>query len=234
MKKNIFCISALLVAAACIPLFALDGQVITVTGKAECQNASGAWKPLKAGDILTSGTMISTGFKSEATLKLGASILTVRALTRMTLNQLVEKEDTVETELYLEVGNVKAEVNSLDNKKNGFTVKSPVATASVRGTILEVGDNLVVTRGSVQYVSRTGQKRTGTAGQQLDLVNGIITNPAHALQTGMHTIRLSTTPITETHSPIMGSSMDPPAGSQDTGASNQVPTQQTVTVFSID
>ena len=47
----------------------------------------------------------------------------------MTLTQLVEKEDVIDTEVYLDVGNVKAEVNSLNNKKNGFKVKSPVATA---------------------------------------------------------------------------------------------------------
>jgi hypothetical protein len=37
--------------------------------------------------------MVSTGFKFEATVKLGESVLTIRPLTRMTLTQLVEKED---------------------------------------------------------------------------------------------------------------------------------------------
>ncbi len=192
----------LLLIAGTFPLLALDGQVVTVTGKVEYQVQSGIWKPLRAGDPITSGTMISTGFKSEATVKLGASILTIKPLTRMSLTQLVEKEETVNTELYLEVGNVKAEVNSFNNKKNGFTVKSPVATASVRGTVFEMGDQLVVRQGSVLYVSALGQGRIGKAGEQLKLFGESVTSPVTNLQTEMETIPLSTTPATEVKSPV--------------------------------
>lgn len=202
MKRNTALLALLLLAALNVSLFALDGQVVTVSGKVEFQTAAGIWKPLRAGDPVASGTMISTGFKAEATVKLGASILTVKPLTRMSLTQLVEKEDTVDTELYLEVGNVKAEVNSLNNKKNGFTVKSPVATASVRGTVFEIGDKLVITQGSVLYVSALGQSRVGKAGEQMKLFGESVTSPVTALQTGMETIALSTTPSTEVKSPV--------------------------------
>ncbi len=198
------CISVIL------PVSALDGQVVTVSGKVEYQDASGVWKGLQAGDFLKSGTMISTGFKSEATVKLGASILTVKPLTRMTLTQLVEKEDTVDTELYLEVGNVKAEVNSLNNKKNGFTVKSPVATASVRGTVFEIGEELVVLQGSVVFVTPIGQTRTGQAGQQLQLVGETVSSPVAALQEKMETIVLTSTPSTEIKSPVKATVASPP------------------------
>jgi len=235
MKRYQICIALLFVAVSLTPLFALNGQVVTVTGKVEIQSGSGVWKPLKSGDSLESGSMISTGFKSEATIKLGASILTVRPLTRMTLTQLVEKEDTVDTELYLEVGNVKAEVNSLNNKKNGFTVKSPVATASVRGTTLEVGDNLFILKGSVQYISRTGQRRTGRAGQHLDLFDGTIASPINMLAKNMHTIVLSTTPISEIRSPILQTAASPAPVTQDIGiAPVAIPAMETVTAFVID
>lgn len=218
MKKYLACLCAALVAGSCIPLMALDGEVVAVSGKVEFQTKAGEWKALKQGDPVTSGTMISTGFKSEATVKLGASVLSVRPLTRMTLTQLVEKEDVVDTEVYLEIGNVKAEVNSLNNKKNGFKVKSPVATASVRGTVFEVGEQgLVVYRGSVEYSTPTGQSRTGTEGQQLVLVDESVASPAAALQEQMQTIPLSTTPSTETHSAVL-------ATSQTTAVSAPVPT----------
>ena len=209
MKKYMLCVFALALIAATLPLAALEGQVVTVNGKVEIQDTGGVWKTLKAGDPLTAGSMISTGFKSEATLKLGASILTVRPLTRMTLTQLVEKEDIVNTELYLEVGNVKAEVNSLNNKKNGFTVKSPVATASVRGTIFEIGEDLVITKGVVVFSTPLGQTRTGTVGQQLVLVGDSIASPIAALQTQMQTIALSETPSTEVKSVISATSSAP-------------------------
>ncbi len=202
MKWNTAFLVLLLLAAGTVSLFALDGQVVTVSGKVEYQTPSGIWKPLRAGDPVTPGTVISTAFKAEATIRLGASILTIKPLTRMSLTQLVEKEDTVDTELYLEVGNVKAEVNPLNSKKNGFTVKSPAATASVRGTVFEIGDRLVITQGSVLYVSTLGQSRIGTAGEQLELFGESVTSPVTALQTKMETIALSSTPSTEVTSPV--------------------------------
>lgn len=201
--KRYAIIAAILTLAAAPGLFGLDGQVVTVSGKVEYQNEAGVWKPLTTGTALTSGTMISTGFKSEATVKLGASILTVKALTRMTLTQLVEKEDTVNTELYLEVGNVKAEVNSFNNKKNAFSVKSPAATASVRGTVFEMGDELVITQGTVQFSTPIGQTRTGTAGQQLELFGEAVASPVAALKQQMETIVLTETPAAEVSSPVI-------------------------------
>jgi Uncharacterized protein conserved in bacteria len=210
MKRYTFMALALFALAAAVPLFALDGQVVTVNGKCEFQDAAGVWKTLKSGDPVTSGTMISTGFKSEATVKLGGSMLTIRPLTRMTLTQLVEREDTVDTELYLEVGNVKAEVNPLNNKKNGFTVKSPVATASVRGTVFEIGEDLVVIRGSVAFVTPIGQKRVAKAGQELKLVGESVASPVAALQTKMETIVLTSTPATEVKSPVVATTVAAP------------------------
>jgi len=91
MKWNTALLVLLLLAAGTVPPFALDGQVVTVSGKVEYQTPSGIWKPLRAGDPVTPGTVISTAFKAEATIRLGASILTIKPLTRMSLTQLVEK-----------------------------------------------------------------------------------------------------------------------------------------------
>jgi hypothetical protein len=234
MKLAKICTVILAIAVSVAPAFALAGQVVTVSGKVEMQTGSGAWKPLKAGDSLEAGSMISTGFKSEATIKLGASILTVRPLTRMTLNQLVEKEDTVETDVFLEVGNVKAEVNSLNGKKNGFSVKSPVATASVRGTVLEVGDFLVVYEGKVQYKSATGQTRYGTAGEQLNTVSGAVTSPVNQLSNEMHVIALSNTPMSENLSPILATAPSLAPVAPDVGASTIPPAIETITSFDIN
>ncbi len=235
MKRHIFAIGIVLLAVTVFPLAALDGLVVTVNGKVEVQDASGAWKKLNPGDPLIAGTMISTGFKSEATVKLGASILTIRPLTRMTLTQLVEKDDIVNTELYLEVGNVKAEVNSLNSKKNGFTVKSPVATASVRGTVFEMGDQLVILKGSVEFVTPLGQTRTGTAGQELKLFGDSVASPAAALQGRMETIALSTIPSTEVKSAVQATQSAPPAPVPVISAAPvEVPTALTTVVVSIN
>ncbi len=200
MKKYIvLCLVTLVVIA---PLLALDGRVVSVSGKVEIQDARGTWRPLTAGEAVTAGAMISTGFKSEATIAMGASVLSIKPLTRMTLTQLTEKSDIIETELYLEVGNIRAEVNSTENKRNGFTVRSPVATASVRGTVFEMGEELHVVRGSVLYISAVGQKRIGNAGQQLALFGETVTGPMTTLQAAMDNIPISTLPSTEVTSPL--------------------------------
>lgn len=189
---------------ACVALAsALSGQIMAVSGKVEYQDGKGSWKPLKTGDTINSGYVISTGFKSETTIKLGESILTVKPLTRMTLSQLVEREDTVDTELYLEVGNVRAEVKSLNNKKNGFTVKSPIATASVRGTVFEMGDRLIVREGAVVCVNAAGQKRLGQAGAEMSLTETSLGSQLTTLIQKMEPIKLTSVPSTETSSPIM-------------------------------
>jgi hypothetical protein len=221
-----FCVLSLILLASALPLIALDGEVVTVTGKVEIQDTKGTWKPLKAGSALAAGSMISTGFKSEATVKLGASILTIKPLTRMTLTELVEKEDIVNTELYLEVGNVKAEVNSLNNKKNGFTVKSPVATASVRGTIFGVQDDgeTTIEQGVVQVENSLGQTRDGTAGQQLSFVEDSIASPVTAMQTQMNNIPLETTPSTQVTSTILATTPSAPSAPPPVTAATPTPT----------
>jgi len=234
MNRYMVGILAIGIIAGTLPLMALDGQIVTVTGKVEAQDASGTWKAAKAGDPITAGTMLSTGFKSEATVKLGASILTVKPLTRMTLTQLVEKEDTVNTDVYLEVGNVKAEVNSLNNKKNGFTVKSPVATASVRGTVFEIGDNLVVIEGNVAFETPVGQTRNAKVGERLELVGEAIASPAVALQSQMETIKLATTPSTEVTSPIAATSSAPAQVAAEITASSPPPLTPTTLVLTLE
>lgn len=231
MKRYLFCVSLLCLATGFFPLAALDGLVVTVSGKVEYQDISGIWKPLKGGDKVSSGTIISTGFKSEAIVKLGASILTIKPLTRMTLTQLVEKEDTVNTELYLEVGNVKAEVNSLNSKKNGFTVKSPVATASVRGTVFELGDQLIVEQGSVWYSSPVGQIRIGSAGQELEMFEDAVASPVTILQTKMDKIRLSDLPSTEVKSPVLITTAAAEAEPLAVSADSPVPNETITALF---
>jgi hypothetical protein len=233
MKKHTVLLIAVLGMIASVPLFALTGQVVTVTGKVEIQANGGVWKAVKAGDTISAGSMISTGFKSEATIKLGASVLTIKPLTRMTLTELVEKEDTVNTELYLEVGNVTAEVNSLNNKRNGFSVKSPVATASVRGTVFEFGDRLVVHEGSVLYISIAGQTRMGKPGQTLEIVGQSIASPGSTAKANMNLIQLSTVPSTEVRSPILATLTSPTPTVPEAGSDLVLPVRETITAFDI-
>ncbi len=165
MKLNFktFFIVALLCIIA-VPAFSLDGTVVSVSGKVELQTPSG-WTSLKAGDTVSSGLVISTGFRSQAVIQVAGSNIIVSQLSRLTLEQLSETNDAHETEVSLDLGSIRADVKRAQNKRVGFVVNTPVATASVRGTELEVALNsLRVLQGIVDYEGAKGNRVSVSAG----------------------------------------------------------------------
>ena len=140
MKGTKISIVAVFFAALlCANVFAEDfkAEVVSVTGKVDCMKGS-QWTPVKTGDFLLRGDVIQTGFRSELVLKIEGSTVTVSPLTRMSVEMLNAQEDRDNTSLYVATGSVVSDVNKNNNRKVGFTVRAPVATASVRGTIILV------------------------------------------------------------------------------------------------
>ncbi|MBQ7881851.1 MAG: FecR domain-containing protein [Treponema sp.] len=123
-----FCLSSVI---------AMDATVLSVKGKAEVQTL-GKWVPLAIGNKLQQGSVIQTGFKSELILKIKNTTVTVSPLSRITLEQLVSKSSSDDTKIFLDAGSLKSNVKRTEDRRVGFTVRSPVATASVRGTVLNV------------------------------------------------------------------------------------------------
>ncbi|MBQ1197975.1 MAG: FecR domain-containing protein [Spirochaetaceae bacterium] len=111
--------------------------VNSVVGKVEVQ-VNESWIQVKNGDILSSGSVISTGFKSSAVLYIGASLIEVRALTRLTIEEIMEQNQNYNTTMFLDAGSIKADIKKSENKRVGFKVRTSVATASVRGTSGEI------------------------------------------------------------------------------------------------
>lgn len=140
--------------------------VAKITGKAQLQQGAG-WAPLAVGQVLPVGSTVSTGFRSELQLKIGPSIVTVKALSRLTVRDLVQNGTDVKTDLYLKVGKIDAEVNKSEAvTSQKFTVASPVSTASVRGTAFTYdGVNLRVTRGLVDFSDLRGHQVSVPVGE---------------------------------------------------------------------
>jgi len=128
------------------------------TGKVEVMAPGGTWKPATKGMALAKNTAVSTGFKSIAVLTLGSSVLTVKPLTKLSLEEIVRLQGSEQVKLYLSAGRVKAAVAAPAGGTTDFSVKSPSATASVRGTGFDFdGANLAVTEGVVVFVGTNGQ-----------------------------------------------------------------------------
>jgi len=136
MKTLVKKLSASLIFAAISGLTwaaTLNATVVSTKGKAEVQKGS-SWSALSVGSVLSKGDVIQTGFKSELILKIKNTTVTVAPLSRVTIEQLASKSDKDETRLFLDTGSLKSDVKKTEDRRVGFTVRSPVATASVRGT----------------------------------------------------------------------------------------------------
>ena len=155
IKKSI-CI-ALTAFSFALPLCAGSATVISAEGKVEVERG-GKWIPLSANAAVSEGEVISTGFKSKAVLRYQGSVLQLGALTRVTLEKLAEGEKNDTVAVYLNTGAVKSTVQRASNRRVNYTVRNPVAVASVRGTEFDFsGDgSITCTEGAVvTYGSRS-------------------------------------------------------------------------------
>ena len=159
--------------------FAMQATVVSTKGKAEVQNGD-TWVALKTGDTLDQGSVIQTGFKSEVVLKIKESTVTVAPLSRLTLQTLAEREGVGgakgkdETTIFLDTGSLKSNVQKSSDRRVGFTVRSPVATASVRGTEFDYATRyksvaLKTTGGKVAFWKNTKQSEA--------VLNNAVANP---------------------------------------------------------
>jgi hypothetical protein len=155
----------ILISLTIVSLTAQSSAIIKeATGKVEVQAPGGRWTSAAVGMRISRGTTISTGFGSRALLDLGNAVLDVQPLTRLRLEELIEKEGTVQTDLFLRVGKVKAEVKSVSGLQQDFKLRSPISTAAVRGTDFGYdGFDVVVVDGNVVYLTLLGQKRSYTS-----------------------------------------------------------------------
>ena len=167
-----------------------EASIREMTGTVELKTPDSAdWKPAQRGDLLERATIISTGFKSTAILAVGNSTLTVRPLTRLSLEELVSREETETINIGLRTGRIQVNVNPPAGSKTDFTVRTPVATASVRGTIFDIDPlNVKVVEGTVMFtpVSAVGllpvQVNAGQS-SQVESDTGQAANPVVVAET---------------------------------------------------
>jgi len=154
--KRVFVV-ALLIGGAVLA-FAQNGVIRELTGEVSLKPAgTSAFVPAKAGDVVAKDTVVSTGFKSIAVIAVGSSVITVRPLTRLTLAEIQTASGTETVNVNLQAGRVKVDVKPPAGTKANFTVQSPSATASVRGTSFECDTvNLKTLEGTVAYSGTFG------------------------------------------------------------------------------
>jgi len=161
-----------------------------MTGTVELRKAGSMdWVPAKLNDPIGESTVISTGFKSTAVLSVGNSTLIVRALTRMSLEALLNNDETDTVNVGLSTGRIKADVKPPAGGKTSFVVQSNSATASVRGTSFEMDTvNILVHEGSVRFQPSGGVNSRPVmvnAGQESWVDSGGAVNPLVAAESSV-------------------------------------------------
>ncbi|MCL2760011.1 MAG: FecR domain-containing protein [Treponema sp.] len=138
-----------------------NGTIRELTGDVELKHTgAAAFVSAAAGDSVAANTVISTGFRSTA-------VITVRPLTRLTLAEIQSSENAENVNVNLQTGRVRVEVKPPAGTRTTLSVQSPSATASVRGTILEMDpNNLETIEGKVVYKGRRGPGVSVTAGKK--------------------------------------------------------------------
>jgi hypothetical protein len=147
-------ITGMLVVGAAALWAQSPGAVIrSVEGTVEVKAAgAAAWQPAAVGRELEEETLVSTGFKSSAVLEMGNSRLTVRPLTRLSLREIRSAAAADRVEIQLRAGRIRVNVRPPAGGNVSFTVRSPTATASVRGTVFDFDTvNLTVDEGTVAF-----------------------------------------------------------------------------------
>lgn len=140
-----------------------------VSGRVEVQRpGQSGWQSVSVGDEIPHEARISTGFGASARLAVGRdATVTVRALTRLTINEVMEQEGVESSDMTLEVGRVRGEVRRASDRQTQFELRSPTATASVRGTTFDFdGEELVVQDGIVVFTTPSGREHQVGGGEE--------------------------------------------------------------------
>jgi hypothetical protein len=142
---------------AALGVFGQQGIIDTVSGTVELKPVGAAvFAPAKRGDRVARDTIVSTGFKSSANIIVGSTMLNIKPLTRLSLEEISEAEGLELLIVNLRTGRVRAEVKPAQNAIN-MTIRSHIATASVRGTTFEFDEyTLTVIEGTVAYSGANG------------------------------------------------------------------------------
>ena len=140
MRKIRVLIAAVLFVTVCSGAFADEAIVTFVSGKVEVQR-NGKWIALQKGDTVEKSETISTGFQSEAKIKVLNSVMYLGPVTRITLEELSSSGSQDNVNVYLKTGTARSQVKHVDNKHVNYQVHTAVAVASCRGTEWIIDDS---------------------------------------------------------------------------------------------
>ena len=120
----------------------------------------------------------------------------------MAVDKLAISGKKVDTNLNLKLGRIKADVKTSKGLKHNFTLKTPVSTAAVRGTVFESSvRKLEVVTGRISFTNKIGQKTTVNGGGSSSVGGTGFTPPATVVETVQETFTVETSTQPESEIP---------------------------------
>lgn len=161
----------------------LDVTIKSVKGDVEIQPTGGVWEKASSGDKLKEGTLLSTGFGAEAQLILADnSAVTVYQLTQLKIDKFFREKAKVKTDLNLNIGKVRAQVQRVGEELSDFNVVTPTSVVSVRGTGMDVsqtdrGTNAKGLVHTIQVKDNLGRREIVRPNQETNVRPGEVPTP---------------------------------------------------------
>ena len=151
-----------LLAVIAVSAYSQTGVIRQMTGEVELKPAGSAnFVRAQTGSEIAADTIISTGFRSSALIAIGSTLITVRPLTMLSLADITKVEGLETLNVNLQTGRIRVEVKPPAGARANTNVRSPSATASVRGTVFEMdARNITVTEGNVNWRDSSGFSTT--------------------------------------------------------------------------
>ena len=169
---HLLLIGVLAAVVAASGMAAERAQLVEVDGLVRIHGADGSTVRAEAGDTLSRGMALSTGFDATAVLDLGRARVTVDPVSHIELAELQASasqtaQSQSETTMDLSFGRVRSEVRTTESREREFRVQSPVSAAAVKGTdFVYDGSLLTVYEGDVSLRNRIGQTHSVRHGQR--------------------------------------------------------------------
>jgi len=185
MKKCVLFV--VLVSAVVFSVFSQNGTIRELTGDVELKQAgSDTFTAARTGAVVAQDTIVSTGFKSTAIIEVGSNLITVRPLTRLSLSEIQLASGSENVNINLQAGRIRVDVKPPAGTRATTTVQSPSATASVRGTELEMDtNNIEVISGRVGLSGSDGIVIMVPAGTSNSISSdGVPSNRVDVIQSG--------------------------------------------------
>jgi hypothetical protein len=139
-----------------------------IRGDVYVRSSSGIWRTVAAGDTIYADERIVTGSNARVLLSIGPDTVRLSGYTNVKLES-IRGSESEETRVEIAAGSLRAKVRTAGPERNRdrFTVQSPLATASVRGTDFDFnGVELMVYEGDVSLLNGLGQHHSVRAGQE--------------------------------------------------------------------